>query len=545
VAPASDLSVPPPAEVPVLIVGGGPVGLGLAIDLGLRGIRCLLVEQGDGTIEHPRANAQNARTMEFCRRWGVADQIRAEGTPPDFPHTVLYVTSMNGWEIARLDRPTHGGGAPLAISPERPQRCNQIWFDRILAERAATLPSVTMRFGCRFDTFAETPEGVTAALEDRATGRRHEVRAQWLVACCGGRSAIPRLVGAGTDVAPALGYPVNIFFRTRELWAHHDKGKSSLNFLIGPEGLWGNVTAIDGRELWRLTLQGTETWVDPKTIDVDAMLRRAIGADFPREVIRTVGWTRRDFVAPRYRFGRVLIAGDCAHQHSPAGGFGMNTGMGDAVDLGWKLAAVVEGWGGPALIDSYEIERRPVGIRNVAAATANFRAQTVTGTEAVCDDTPAGGALRERLGARLAEEHRKQFISDGIALGYAYDPSPVVVPDGSPRPDDSIQRYAPTTRPGSRAPHATMADGRSTLDLFGDGFVLMRLGARAPDAGGLAAAAASRRVPLRVETVDDAAVAALYERRLVLVRPDGHVAWRGDDVPADPLSVIDRVRGAA
>ena len=534
-----------PASVPVLIVGAGPVGLGLAIELGLRGVACLVIEQGDGTIEHPRANAENARTMELCRRWGVAERVRAEGTPADFPHTALYVTSMNGWELARIDRPTHGGGGALAISPERPQRCNQIWFDRILADRISDLPSVGLRFGCRFETFAEESDGVVAIVNDRATGASHRVRARYLVACCGGRSAIPRLVGAGADGAPALGYPVNIFFRTPELWTFHDKGKTSLNFLIGPEGLWGNLTAIDGRELWRLTLQGTERYLDPKDVDVDAMLNRAMGRDFLREVIRVVGWTRRDFVARRWRFGRVLIAGDCAHQNSPAGGFGMNTGMGDVDNLGWKLAAVLAGWGGPGLLDSYEIERRPVARRNVGAATANFRAQTVTDVGQICDDTAAGAALRQRIGARLAEEHRKQFISDGIALGYRYDPSPIVIADGSTPPPDSIQRYTPSTHPGCRAPHHWIEGTFSTLDLFGDGFVLVRLGRDAPDGAGLAEAARQCGVPLRVETLDDQAIAALYERRLVLVRPDGHVAWRGDDAPAEPLDIIDTVRGAA
>jgi hypothetical protein len=270
---------------------------------------------------------------------------------------------------------------------------------------------------------------------------------------------------------------------------------------------------------------------------------RAMGRDFPREVIRVVGWTRRDFVAPRWRFGRVLIAGDCAHQNSPAGGFGMNTGMGDIDNLGWKLAATLEGWGGAGLLESYETERRPVARRNVGAATANFRAQTVTGVERICDDTPEGAALRQRVGASLAEEHRKQFISDGIALGYRYDPSPAIVDDGSPPPPDSIPRYTPSTHPGCRAPHGWIEGTFSTLDLFGDGFVALRLGRNAPDAAGLADAARRRGLPLRIETIENPEIAALYERPLVLVRPDGQVAWRGDAAPADPLAVVDKVRG--
>jgi 2-polyprenyl-6-methoxyphenol hydroxylase-like FAD-dependent oxidoreductase len=535
-------AAPSSAVIPVLIIGGGPVGLGLAIELGWRGIRCLLVEQGDGTVEHPRASAENSRTMEFCRRWGIAGQVRDQAIPSDFPHTVIYVTSMVGWEIARIDRPTHGGGGVLPHSPERPQRCNQIWFDRILADTAAALPSVTMRFGCRFDSFVEDADGVTATLVDSRTGRQETVRAQYVAACCAGRSPVPRAVGAGLENAPALGFPVSVFFRTQNLWDYHDKGKASLNYVVGPEGLLGNLTAIDGRDLWRLNVQGTEDYVDARAVDVPAMLRRFMGRDIPYDFGRAVTWTRRDYVADRYRKGRLFIAGDAAHQHSPTGGFGMNTGIGDAVDLGWKLAATIQGWGGPRLLESYEPERRPVGLRNTAEATENFRRQTVTGCEAILDDTPEGAATRARVGEFLAAAHRKQFISDGIALGYRYD-STVIVPDDSTPPPPTVERYSPSTYPGCRAPHGWIADGHSTLDLFGRGFVLVRAGADAPSGEAMAAAAAARDVPFAVETLTDPALCELYERRLVLVRPDGHVAWRGDSLPADCGTVIDRVRG--
>jgi hypothetical protein len=297
--------------------------------------------------------------------------------------------------------------------------------------------------------------------------------------------------------------------------------------------------------LWRLTLQGSTTYRDPATVDVAAEIRRAMGCDVPYELISCLGWVRRDMVAAQFRHGRVFLAGDSAHQHSPAGGFGLNTGMGDAFDLGWKLEAALAGWAGPALLDSYDAERRPVARRNVGEATANFRRQSLTDTDAVLEDSERGRAQRQKLQTYLIQESTRQFLSDGIALGYVYDPSPIVCPDGSTPPAMRVDRYTPGTYPGSRAPHAWIEPGRSTIDLFGRGFTLLQLGNSAPDARALLEAARERGVPMRAEQLAGEEIERLYERPLVLVRPDGHVAWRGDIAPADPLAIVDRIRGAA
>ena len=530
--------------VPVLIVGGGPVGLGLAIELGWRGVKCLLVEQGDGTIYLPRANAVDNRTMEFCRRWGIADRVREAGIPPDFPHTALYATSLAGFEIARFERHGHGGTGALDVGPERPQRCNQLFFDPILRDRAGEFPHVELRFGCRFESFEQDAEGVTAVLTDLKSGRTNRVRAQYLAACCGGRSPIRKALGVELGDQGVLGYPVSVFFRARDLWTFHDKGRTSLNFIIGADGVWGTLIPLDGRELWRLTLHGSKTYVDPKTIDGHRAIRDAVGTEFPYELISVGNWTRREMVADRYRYGRVLLAGDCAHQNTPTGGYGMNTGMGDAVDLGWKLAAVLPGWGGDALLDSYEAERRPVALRNVAEATGNFKRRSYRTSAAVLEDTPEGAGVRRELGARIVEENTRQHRGHGIALGHVYDHSPICWPEGEGPFPDTVRDYAPVARPGARAPHAMLADGRSTLDLFGRGFTLLRLGATAPEGAPLQAAARARGVPLATVDLSEGAVHDLYERRLVLVRPDGHVAWRGDALPGDPTALIDRARGA-
>ena len=533
-----------PDGTPVLIVGGGPVGMAVAAELGRYNVECLLVEATDGSVDHPRASALNSRTMEFCRRWGIAETVQQVGTPPDFPHTVIYVTSLTGYPIATVDRPHHGGGTePLPETPERPQRCNQIWFNPVLRDHIETLPTVTQRLECRLNAIAREGEGYVATLRDLTDDSIRRVSARFVVAACGGRSPVPKEVGVTMGPDSLLSHSINIFIRTPALWERHDKGKAALNFFIGEDGLWGGLTAQDGHDYWRLTLHGTKTYVDPATIDPHFWLRRAFGGAFDYEFLNMVAWARREWTAERFRRDGIFLVGDAAHQNSPSGGFGLNTGMGDAVDLGWKLAGVLNGWGGAGLLDSYEIERRPVALRNVTEAADNYRRYALPDTTLIQDPGPKGAALRREIGEGLAESQRRQMVTDGIALGYRYDPSPICVADGTPMPPDDFAVYTPTARPGSRAPHGWVAPGRSTLDLFGDGFVLMRFGDDAPDPVPLMRAAEARGMPMTVESVSDPALGALYARALVLVRPDGHVAWRADHVPADPQAVIDTLCG--
>jgi hypothetical protein len=258
-----------------------------------------------------------------------------------------------------------------------------------------------------------------------------------------------------------------------------------------------------------------------------------------------VPWTRRELVAEHYGKGRILLAGDSVHVMSPTGGFGMNTGIQDAVDLSWKLDATLAGWGGPKLLASYETERRPVGLRNVREATSNLgRMRSPQRHSALLDDTPEGAALRVEIGKEFSEAMRHEWFTLGIHLGFRYDDSPICWGDGTTAPPLEAMTYTPTARPGARAPHVWLKDGRSTLDLFGRGFVLLRIGTGAPAADPLLDAAARRGVPLTQVALDEPEVASVYERKLVLVRPDGHVAWRDDQPPADPLRLIDCIRGA-
>jgi 2-polyprenyl-6-methoxyphenol hydroxylase-like FAD-dependent oxidoreductase len=539
------------ADVPVLIVGGGPVGLGLAVDLGSRGVPCLVVERTDGSFEFPRANAINVRTMEFCRRWGIAEEVRAAGVPPDFPHTAIYVTSLAGHEIARVERPTHGGGSrPSQHSPERPQRCNQMWFDPVLRGKAESFPHVRLRYRCRFESFEQDADGVVANVTDLASGSRERIATRYLVACCGGHSSVRSQLGIRLEGTPILGTPVHIFFRTPALWDHHDKGKAALTYLMGPRGRWATMVNVDGGDLWSLSVELDSHDRKISAEEARALVDRAIGTSVTYEIRSFSYWVRREMVASRYRQDRVFIAGDCAHLNGPEGGYGMNTGMGDAVDLGWKLAATLAGWGGPNLLASYEAERRPIAQRNVREATRNVRNHEFDAPDLLLE-TPEGQRQRSEMGARILRDGARRHGHDGLALGYRYDPSPICWPDGEAAPADDTARYVPSAHPGCRAPHVALAEGssaegvRSTLDLFGPGFTLLRVGERAPDPAPIVRAAERRGVPLDVHDLPgNDAVRDLYGRSLVLVRPDGHVAWRAAAAPADPLAVIDRVRGA-
>jgi 2-polyprenyl-6-methoxyphenol hydroxylase-like FAD-dependent oxidoreductase len=532
--------------VPVLVIGGGPVGLAFAGDLGWRGIACVLVEQSDGSIYQPRMDLVGIRTMEFCRRWGLVPAVEGSPYPRDYAQDNIYLTSLTGYELGRERFPGIGQAPPPKESPQRRERCPQNMFDPILRAFATSQNNVALRYRTRLVSFTQNVDRVTAVVENAETGAREEILARYIVGCDGARSLVRETLGIAMQGNPVLTYTTNVIFRCPHLLSLHDKGKAYRHIFIGPEGTWSTIVAINGRDEWRFSIIGGSEQRDYTTDDIKAAIRRAVGRDFEFEILSVLPWVRRELVAERYRGGRGFIAGDAAHVMSPTGGFGMNTGIQDVVDLSWKLAATIEGWGGDGLLDSYSIERQPIGTRNVSEASGNLRRMlSVPPHPDLLDDTPQGAATREKVGREFSETMRREWFTLGAHLGYRYENSPVCWSDGSAAPPDDPRAYMPTARPGHRAPHAFLADGRSTLDLFARGFVLIGFAADAAEAAPLLEAARKRHLPLTFAAIAEPHIAALYERKFALVRPDGHVAWRGDRMPEDALCVIDVVRGAA
>jgi 2-polyprenyl-6-methoxyphenol hydroxylase-like FAD-dependent oxidoreductase len=543
---ASDPGKSPSKRTAVLIAGAGPVGLALAIELAWRGVACVIVEPSDGSVEFPTTNLANTRTCEHLRRWGLADRMRyRSGYPADYPRNYVFVTRMNGYEIARFDHPANGD--PKSRSPFSPE--GRLWiskpyFDPVLHQHVSTLGPVEVRYHTSLESFRQDREKVSAEIVDARTGQKSTIEADYLVGCDGGRSNVRRQLGIELQGVFAEGMNVAVLFRSPLLaMIHHGP---AVQYQIINSQIQGAIAAVDGKELWRLNIRGV-TEERLKTLDASEKLRYALGPDIPFELLAVRPWTGHCVVADRYQDRRVFLAGDAAHLNWPAGGFGMNTGIGDAVDIGWKLAAVLQGWGGSCLLDSYGPERRPVAMVNVKEASemrAGFDTQ-VSFSPLLEEASEAGIRLRSKAREAILRTRAKEFQNDspGIEFGYRYNQSPICLPDGPEPPEDDQGSYTPTTWPGARAPHGWLKDGRSTLDLFGRGFVLLNLSV-AVDVSRFTAAATKMGLPLAVVAMDQTEVRELYERPLVLVRPDGHVAWRGASVPADSAAILHRVRGA-
>ena len=535
-------------HAPVLIVGAGPVGLALAGDLGFRGVSCLLIEKSDGVVVQPKMDMVGIRTMEYCRRWGIVPWVESAGYNREYPQDYAWVTSLNGYEFGREPFACPRDEKCPPQSPQKRERCPQNFFDPTLRRFAEQWPGVEIRYHAELVDFTQGDDGVLATVVDSRTGERSQIRSAYIVGTDGGASRVRETLGIRMTGEPALTYTTNVIFRTDNLEALHDKKPGYRFIFIGPEGTWATLVAIDGRDRWRFSLVGDEEKRAHGEDYLRTAIVRAVGRDFDFEILSIMPWIRRQLVADAYRVGRAFLAGDSAHLTSPTGGFGMNTGIQDAVNLSWKLAGALQGWGGEHLLDSYEIEQRPVAIRNVGEATQNLKRMLSPRVTApapeIFGDGPGSAEARKEFGDQYTAMMKREWFSIGIHLGYVYEGSPIVAPDGTPQPPDEVSTYRQTARPGSRAPHVWLAPGQSTLDYFGKAYVLLRFGSEAPSGAELAEEAKRIGVPFAIVSIDNAEAAALYERKLVLVRPDGQVAWRGDLSPPHPRWLFDVVRGA-
>ena len=526
----------------VLIVGGGPVGLALAADLGSRNISCILAERRDGSVPLPKMNMVSGRTMEFCRKWGIAADVRRLSIPEDFPRTILFATSANGYEVARFEYPSRQDSAP-AHSPECLQRCSQLYFDPLLLNYAASRRVVAIRHLTAVQRFEQDADGVTVWLKEMTSGKLEAVRAQYLVGCDGAESMVREHLDIPLVGDLALSHSANIFFTTPEPEVLMPRGRTVMQWLVGHVGYWGGLVSVDGGAQWRLGVTDAAPARAMSETEAAAAIRKAAGRDFKFEIKSILPWIRRRVVAECYRHSRIFLAGDSAHQLSPTGGFGMNTGIGDAIDLSWKLAATIEGWAGPALLDSYQFERQAVANLTTNEGARNyFKLRSIPSGPELTEATAAGARLRRQAGHFIYNnDFHHEYESEGVTYGYHYEGSPIICGEDGDAPTINVSRYRQTARPGHRAPHVWVGPNKSTIDLYGDGFTLLCAGTS--DAAPLVAAASAQGMPLKPVQADAPEVVAAYERRMTLVRPDGHVAWRGDAAPRDPAELIERVRG--
>ena len=529
----------------VLVTGAGPVGLSLAIELGHRGVSCLVVERNDRVGYSPRAKTTNVRTREHLRRWGIADALRqASPIPPDYGANVVFATRMNGPLLARFENAMHARRERNELFSEEAQWVPQYTLEEVLRKHAASLPGVRIEFGCEMSGFEQDAQGVAARLRDLATGRARTVRSRYLVGADGARSKARDAIGA-TMLGHSPGMKnYSIIFRAPGLAARHGHGEAFMYWLVNPD-VPALLGPMDQHGLWFFMATKLADDVDPASVDPVALIRRGTGLhDLAIDVVRTDPWVAHSLIADRYASGRVFLAGDACHLHPPFGGFGMNMGIGDAVDLGWKLAATLQGWGGPELLASYQEERRPVHQRVIDEATANY---ATLGNQLVRPaleaSGPEGDAVREEVAAQIRATKRREFDTLGVVLGYNYTGSPIVVPDGTAPPPPDTMRYVPSAVPGCLAPHAWLADGSSLYDHFGAGFTLLLTAGDLDEASRCAAIAAERALPLTVTCPPDRELESLYAARYVLIRPDQHVAWRGQSLPTHLGPLLDRITG--
>ncbi len=532
----------------VLIAGAGPVGLTLAIDLGKRGIRCTIIEQKAAPQFLPKMERCNARSMEMFRRIGIADDIRRAGLRSDVPMDVHVILALNEPALLRLPYPsvdearahiraTNDGSVPL----EPYQLTSQYSLEPLLKSIAEKLPGVTVRFGCEFVSFVQDAAGVTALIRP-AGGAAETLQADYLIGCDGGNSSVRAQLGIALRGEGPLTQFRQALFRCDELFDMMPLGN-------GP-GRGRHWHVADDKGTFLIMQDSTRHWTLHSAVDSDEEMKRmfetVVGVPVKYEMLSCNPWRQNLLLADSYGKGRVFLAGDAAHLVIPTGGLGMNTGVGDAFDLSWKLAATLQGWGGPNLLRSYEIERRQVGERNIGAsryANLGRRKWRSMWRPNIREQSPAGQQSRDILKMVANVEQRKTNEMVGAELGYRYVDSPVImdIPGG---PEHLFREYQPSTWPGARLPHVWLDDGTAMQDRIPvEGYTLLRLGGTQTPTEPLEMALESHGPPVTVLDIPDRVVREVYGHDLVLLRPDMHVVWRGNTLPEDSKGIATTATG--
>lgn len=548
-----------PAELTtdVLIVGAGPVGLTLAMDLASRGVSVVIAEiRRYAEPPNVKCNHVAARTMEQFRRLGVAHKLRAAGLPPDYPNDVVFRTSVTGIELTRIpipcrqDRYTDTAGPDgWWPTPEPPHRINQIYLEPILLEHTAALPQVTLLNRTQVDSFVQDAAGVTAVATDLDSGASRSIRCRYMVGCDGGSSSVRKQLGFKLEGTAVIQRVQSTYIRAPQL-AALIPGKPAWSYYSMNPRRCGTMFAIDGQETWLVHnhLNAEEPEFD--SVDRDQSIRDilGVGPDFSYEILSKEDWVGRRLVANRFRDRHVFIAGDAAHLWVPYAGYGMNAGIADAINLSWLLAARLQGWGEEAMLDAYEAERQPITAQ-VSRFAMEHAQKMIKARRAVPANIEQAGAAGDELRAVIGEEayelNVQQFCCAGLNFGYFYSGSPIMTDDGETPPAYTMGTFTPSTVPGCRAPHFWLPGGRSLYDAFGPGYTLLRFDG-AVDITALRLAAQARGLPLTLLDVDtqNQDIPEAYRHALVLCRADQHVVWRGNQLPADPAALVDVLRGA-
>jgi len=542
-------------EADVAIVGAGPVGLTLAMDLAARGRTVAVLEtRYRGEPPNVKCNHVAARSMEQFRRLGVAARLRDAGLPADYPNDVVFRTSVTGTELSRIHIPGRAtrygdtsGPDGWWPTPEPPHRINQIFLEPILFAHAEAQPGVTIRNRTEATSFAQDDDGVSVEARDLDGGAGVRVRARFLVGCDGGRSMVRKAIGAAFAGTPVIQRVQSTWIRAPKLLGMIPGERAWSCYAANPRRS-GVCFAIDGRQTWLVHNHLMPHEEDLEAVDRDASIRHilGVGPEFEYEILSKEDWIGRRLVADRFRFARVFICGDAAHVWVPYAGYGMNAGIADALNLSWHLSSHLAGWAEPSVLDAYEIERLPI-TEQVSRFAMDHAQQMIKARGAVPprieEPGPEGDAIRAEQGQKSYELNVPQFCCAGLNFGYFYDRSPLIAYDGEAQPAYSMGGFTASTVPGCRAPHFGLADGRSLYDAFGSDYTLLRLDPSL-DVAPLVDAAKARAMPMQLLDVPRRAAPAEYRHALVLCRADQHVAWRGDTVPADPRALVDRLRGA-
>ena len=550
----------PELSTDVLVVGAGPVGLTLAMDLASRGLQVVVVElRAYAEPPNVKCNHVSARSMEQFRRLGVAAKLRNAGLPEDFPNDVAFRTTVTGIELTRIPIPCRrdryrdtSGPDGWWPTPEPPHRINQLYLEPILLHHTAALPGVTLLNRTRLLSFAQDDSWVLAQLVsldgDGERDATRTVRCRYLVGCDGGASEVRKQIGAKLEGTAVIQRVQSTYLRAPQLRALIP-GKPAWSTYAANPRRCGTVFAIDGHETWLVHNHLNPDEPEFDSVDRDGSIRQilGVGADFSYEVISKEDWVGRRLVANRFRDRRVFIAGDAAHLWVPYAGYGMNAGIADATNLAWLLAAQLQGWGGERMLDAYEAERQPI-TEQVSHFAMDHAAKMIRARRAVPanieEPGPEGDALRAEIGRETYELNVQQFCCAGLNFGYFYAGSPLIVGDGEEPPAYTMGSFTASTVPGCCAPHFWLRDGRSLYDAFGPGYTLLRFDASA-EVSTLQRAAQASGMPLVVLDLQaEPQVPPEYRHRLLLCRSDQHIAWRGDALPGDVAPLVAALRGA-